>query len=53
MNFIQSWDNLGDAARWLFKNNYTKHYNRGIKSHISACAKGKIKTAYRFIWKFQ
>lgn len=53
MNFIQSWDNLGDAARWLFKNNYTKRYNRGIKSHISACAKGKVKTAYRFIWKFQ
>lgn len=49
--FIREWDSITQAAHWLADNKYAKSYQRGVKSHISHCMKGKAKTAYKFIWK--
>ena len=49
--FIRQWDSIADAARWLVDNGYAKTYNGGVRQKISMCTKGKIKTAYKFIWK--
>lgn len=49
--FIREWDSITQAAHWLADNKYAKSYQRGVKSHISYCMKGKAKTAYKFIWK--
>lgn len=50
--YIQTFESCMDASRWLFKNGYCKTLNGGVRSHISDAAKGKRKTAYKFIWKF-
>ena len=49
--FIRQWDSIADAARWLVDNGYAKTYNGGVRQKISMCTKGKVKTAYKFIWK--
>lgn len=49
--FIREWDSITQAAHWLVDNKYAKSYQRGVKSHISYCMRGKLKTAYKFIWK--
>lgn len=43
-NFIQVFPSLCDAARWCRADG---------SSHISACTKGKRKTAYGYIWKLE
>lgn len=50
-NFIRNWNSIADAAHWLVTNGYAKTYNGGVRQKISLCAKGKLKTAYKFIWK--
>lgn len=50
-NFIRQWDSIADAAHWLVDNGYAKTYNGGVRQKISLCVKGKLKTAYKFIWK--
>ena len=42
-NFIKQYKSIGEAGRFLKKENY---------SSISAVCKGKRKTAYGFIWKY-
>lgn len=49
--FIKEWESITLAAHWLVDNGYAKTYNSGIKSHISYCMRGKLKSAYKFIWK--
>ena len=49
--FIREWDSITQAAHWLADNKYAKSYDSGIKSHISYCMRGKLKSAYKFIWK--
>ena len=49
--FIRQWDSIADAAHWLVDNGYAKTYNGGVRQKISMCTKGKVKTAYKFIWK--
>ena len=49
--FIKQWDSIADAAHWLVDNGYAKTYNGGVRQKISMCTKGKVKTAYKFIWK--
>ena len=49
--FIKEWNSMSDAAKWLVNNGYAKTYNGGVKQKISMCCKGKLKTAYKFIWK--
>ena len=48
---LRQWDSIADAARWLVDNGYAKTYNGGVRQKISMCTKGKVKTAYKFIWK--
>ena len=48
---VKTWDSISDAASWLVSNGYAKTLNGGVRQKISRCAKGKLKTAYKFIWK--
>lgn len=50
-NFLKNWNSIADAAHWLVDNGYAKTYNGGVRQKISLCVKGKLKTAYKFIWK--
>lgn len=50
-NFIRQWNSIADAAHWLVNNGYAKTYNGGVRQKISLCIKGKLKTAYKFIWR--
>ena len=53
MKYIQSFSCLNDAARYLIFNNYTSAKGlRGIVVHISDCANGKRKTAYKHLWRW-
>ena len=49
-NFIQSFPSLTEAARWCATQTTAKNISSG---HISACTKGKRKTAYGYIWKLE
>ena len=49
--FIREFDSITQAAHWLADNKYAKSYASGIKSHISYCMRGKLKSVYKFIWK--
>lgn len=48
---VQQFDSIADAAHWLVDNGYAKTYNGGVRQKISMCIQGKMKTAYKFIWK--
>lgn len=48
---IQIFQSIADAAHWLVDNGYAKTYNGGVRQKISLCVQGKLKTAYKFIWK--
>ena len=50
-NFIREWNSIAEAAHWLVDNGYAKTYNGGVRGKISSCMRGKLKTAYKFIWK--
>lgn len=50
-NFIQIFESYSDASKWLLKENKIKSLNSGVRSHIGEAAKGKRKTAYKYIWK--
>lgn len=49
--FIQIFESYNDAGKWLLKENKIKNLNSGVRSHIGEAAKGKRKTAYKYIWK--
>ena len=46
-------DSIADAARWLVDNGYAKTYNGGVRQKICNCCVGKLKTAYKFKWKYK
>ena len=48
---IQTFHSIADAAHWLVDNGYAKTYNGGVRQKISLCVQGKLKTAYKFIWR--
>lgn len=51
--YIRTFTSLTDAAKYIQSLSPEKRTNiRGIAQHISNVAKGKRKTAYKFIWKF-
>lgn len=51
--YIKTFASLMDAARYIQSLSPEKRTDtRGIAQHISDVAKGKRKTAYKFIWKF-
>lgn len=49
---LQHFNSIADAACWLYENGYAKTNNSGIRGKISGCAQGKLKTAYKFKWKY-
>ena len=52
-NYIQSFASVSDAARYIQSLDPVNRTGfKGIHSHISAVARGKRKTAYKYIWKF-
>lgn len=50
---LQVFDSVADASRWLVDNGYAKTYNGGVRQKICDCCKGKLKTAYKFKWKYK
>lgn len=51
--YIQEFESIASAGRWLVENGYAKTYNGGIRQKIALCASGKTKSAYRFKWKYK
>lgn len=51
--YIQKFDSIKLASVWLYENNIIKTLNSGVRSHISDVARGKRKSAYGYIWKYQ
>lgn len=51
--FIQTFSSLCDAARWCSANGSSLNNKHISTGHISACTKGKRKTAYGYIWKLE
>lgn len=51
-NYIKTFPSINDAARYIQSLSLERVNLSGIAQHIAAVAKGKRKTAYKFIWKF-
>ena len=52
-DYIKTFPSVSDAARYIQSLAPEKRTKiGGIKQHISQVARGKRKTAYKFIWKF-
>lgn len=51
--FIQEFKTMTIAAHWLADNGYAKIYSTGIVQKLGDCCKGKIKSAYKFKWKYK
>lgn len=51
-DFVKSFPSCAEAGRWCFQNGYVKKMSSGIRGHIIESAKGKRKTAYGFVWKW-
>ena len=51
-NFVKEFNSTVAAASWCYEQGYCKTLNSGVRAHISECANGKRKTAYKFIWKY-
>lgn len=49
--YIQSFNSYADAAKWIYEQGLCKTLNSGVRSHIGDAAKGKRKSAYKFLWK--
>lgn len=50
--FVKQFDSIQSAGEWCAAAGYCAAMNSGVRSHISAVANGKRKTAYGFIWKY-
>ena len=50
--FVQQFDSLTDAARYLINIGVTKTGLRTIQGHIGECCRGKHQTVYGYKWKF-
>ena len=51
--YIKTFPSISNAAKYIQSLEPEKRTNiKGIVQHISGVAKGKRKTAYKFIWKF-
>lgn len=51
-NYIKTFPSINDAARYIQSLSPERANLSGIAQHITAVAKDKRKTAYKFIWKF-
>lgn len=51
--FLFEYDSVQKAAEWLYINGKVKSISSGVRGHISEAARGKARTAYKYIWKYQ
>lgn len=51
--YVQTFESVTNAAKWLFAEQKCKTYNSGVRTHISDCANKKVKTAYGYIWEYE
>lgn len=49
---IQVFRSIADASHWLVDNGYAKKYSGGVRQKVQYCAEGRMKTAYKFKWKY-
>lgn len=49
---IQVFRSIADASCWLVDNGYAKKYGGGVRQKVQYCAEGRLKTAYKFKWKY-
>lgn len=49
---LLTFTSIAEAAHWLVDNGYAKKYGGGVRQKIGDCAYGKLKSAYKFKWKF-
>lgn len=52
-DFVRSFSSTVEAASWCFEQKKCPTLNSGVRSHIAACAKGKRKSAYGYVWKYK
>ena len=52
-SYIQTFEAVADAARWIYENNLCNTLSSGVRGHISEVANGKRKSAYGYIWKYE
>ena len=50
--YLQSFDTISDAAKYLKINNYSTGKESTIRTHISEVCQKKRKTAFGFIWQY-
>lgn len=50
---LLTFDSTVDGLRWLYDNGYCKTFNPGNAYKLSQCANGKLKTAYKFKWRWE
>ena len=50
--FIQKFNSVVKASEWLKEQGIITVLNSGVRSHISAAARGERKSAYGYIWKY-
>ena len=50
---LQIFNSVADASHWLVDNGYAKTYNGGVRQKICNCCNGKLKSAYKFKWKYK
>lgn len=51
--FIKNFPSTAEAARWCFQCGKCATLGSGTRSHISDVAKGRRKTAYSYVWKYE
>lgn len=53
-NYIQSWESIRDAARWIQSLDSSKRINlSGVATHIVKVCKNKANSAYGYKWKYE
>lgn len=52
MNYIQTFNSVADAARWLCECGIIPTLSSGVRTHIAEVCNGKRKTAYKSVWKY-
>ena len=50
---IEEFDSTVLASQWCFEQGKCADLCSGVRAHISACANGKRKMAYGYIWKYE
>lgn len=52
-DWLCEFNSVQEAAEWLYNNGKVKTLSSGVRGHISDAARGKIKSAYKYTWKYK